>query len=464
MTRSNTLLEPRRIAIIGGGPAGAFSGLLLKRLALQAGRELEVLIFERKEFGVTGPRSCNMCAGIVSNSLIQKLEDLGVEVLGSVVQREIEAYTLEVRGAAVRLEKPPGARIYTAFRSGGPMGERFGTERSFDHFVLQAAISAGAQHIPQVVRSVRPPSNPQAPVVLEDATGDEHQADAVIGAFGVNSRMVRSFEELGFGYRAPRTATAAQCEIPLSSEEIETLFGNEVKALSLGIPGVSLAAMIPKERHVTVSLIGRDVGQRHLERFLQLPEVRAHFPPGWQVPDNYCHCRPRLPITAAQNVVADRVLVVGDAHVSRYLKNGLDSAFITASLAAEAIIAGGVGRENLVRRYVQPCRRVFTWDNLCGRALLAVHHLLGREPRIAAAHLRFAALEQQRSGPKPLNAILWGMLTGDEPYSVVLRRALSPSLQLRLAWAAMKALCQPGIASQEHGTVSADSREDNDDY
>ena len=127
-------------------------------------------------------------------------------------------------------------------------------------------------------------------------------------------------------------------------------------------------------------------------------------------------------------------------------------------------MAGGVGRNNLVRRYVQPCRRVFVWDNLCGRALLAVHHLLGREPRIAAAHLRLAALEQHRSGPKPLNAVLWGMLTGDEPYSVVLRRALNPSLQLQLARAAVKALCQPGLVPQEYAAGSADGLEDNDGH
>jgi len=39
----DTLREPRRIAIIGGGPSGALAGLQLRRLAQEAGRELDVL-------------------------------------------------------------------------------------------------------------------------------------------------------------------------------------------------------------------------------------------------------------------------------------------------------------------------------------------------------------------------------------------------------------------------------------
>ena len=233
---------------------------------------------------------------------------------------------------------------------------------------------------------------------------------------------------------------AAQCEISLSADDIDVLFGKDVKVFSLGVAGVSFAAMIPKERHITVSLIGPQVDQADLERFLQLPEVRAQLPPGWELPDHYCHCRPRLPTTAALNPVSDRLLVVGDAHVSRYLKNGLESAFMTASLAADAIMEGGVAREDLVRRYAKPCRRTFGWDNLCGRVLLGVHHLLGRAPRLAAAHLHAAMREQVSAGPKPLNRILWGMLTGDETYSALLWRALRPSLQWRLAVETLRAL------------------------
>jgi flavin-dependent dehydrogenase len=439
----DTLTNPRRIAIIGGGPAGAFSALLLLGRALAQGRELEVLVFDRKEFGVTGPRGCNMCAGIVSNSLIERLDALGVPIPEAVIQRPIESYAIHAENTRLRLQRPPGTRIYAAFRSGGPMGEEFGAARSFDHLLRQAAVGAGAVHLPRVVREVKLPQNRHEPVVLRDGEGDEHAFDAVIGAFGVNSRMVQHFEQLGFGYRGPGTAMACQGEIPLTSAEIDACFGNEVKVLAVNIPGVRLAVMVPKQRHVTASLIGPQVGEAHLRRFLQLPLVRALLQPGWEPPDTFCHCHPLLPVSVARHPVTDRLLVVGDAHTSRYLKNGLDSAFVTASLAADAILSGGVSAEHLSRSYARQCRRIFEWDNRCGRIMFGVHALLGKTPRLAAAHLRLAQREQQGDGRKPLSRVLWGMLTGDERYCTILRLSLDPGLQARLGWESLKALFSP---------------------
>jgi flavin-dependent dehydrogenase len=431
--QADSLVTPRRIAIVGGGPAGALTALLLLHGARELGRELELLILDRKQFGVTGPRGCNMCAGIVGDSLVQRLKDIGLEIPPQVIQRDISGYLLQVGDTRLHLARRPEARIYAAFRSGGPMGEEFGTARSFDHLLRQAAVNAGARHIPRVVRSVKLPAARSEPVVLRDEEGEEYAADVVVGAFGVNSRMVQKFEQLGFGYVGPRTVTACQGEVSLSAQDIDRLFGNEVTVLALDLPGVSLAVMVPKERHVTVSLIGREVGQSHLERFLRMPQVRGHLPAGWELPEHYCHCHPRLPVTAALNPVTDRVVVVGDAHVSRYLKNGLISAFETASLAAQAILFGGVSRANLVRQYVNPCRRMFIRDNRYGRALFGMHALLGRTPSLAEAHLRVALREQEGPEPRPLNRILWGMLSGDERYGPILRQCLSPGPQLRVA-------------------------------
>jgi len=439
----DTLLNPRRIAIIGGGPAGAFSALLLLRQARELGRELEVLVFDRKQFGVTGPRGCNMCAGIVSNSLVLKLENLGITIPPAVIQRDITAYVIEADGTRLRLPRKPGDRIHAAFRSGGPMGDEFGAAHSFDHLLIQHAVDAGATHLQRVVREVRLPGRRDEPVIVRDGEGDETAVDVVIGAFGVNSRMVEHLEQLGFGYRGPRTAMACQGEIPLPAEEITRCFGNEVKVLMVNLPGVRLAVMVPKQRHITASLIGPEVGEAHLRQFLHMPQVRSLLPPGWEPPETFCHCHPRLPVSLARHPVTDRVIVVGDANASRYLKNGLDSAFVTASLAADAVFSGGVSREHLRRSYAEPCRRLFEWDNRCGRIMFAVHAMWRKTPRLAAAHLHLAQREQLRPGPRPMNRILWGMLTGEESYATVLKLSLDPRLQARLAWARLTALLGP---------------------
>jgi flavin-dependent dehydrogenase len=401
-----------------------------------------VTVFDRKHFEVAGPRGCNMCAGVVSDSLCRRLDGLGVSVSPETVQRSIEAYSFEVRGARVRIPKPPGARIYTVFRSGGPYGEDPTATHGFDEFLLRMATERGATHVHRVVRELRLPTRAGEPVVLADSDGDEHCADAVVGAFGVNTRTVDTFRALGFGYEPPPTTIAAQCELPLPEEEIDRGFGNEVKALSLGTSGMRFAALVPKLRHVTVSLIGRDVTHETLEAFIRRPELRHHFPEGWEPPEEHCRCRPRLPLGSARHPVHDRILVIGDAHTSRYLKNGLDSAFLTATLAAQAILAGDLTRAGLERAYVDPCGRAFTRDTRCARFLFAALHCVGKTPRVAAAQVRLAERELERGGPGPLCSILWGMLTGDEPYSVLLGRALSPRVLCHLTRAGLAALAR----------------------
>lgn len=429
-----------RVAIVGGGPAGAFCALQLRRLAEERGQDLTVTLFDRKHFEVAGPRGCNMCAGVVSDSLCRRLDRFGVTIPPEIVQRSVEAYGFEVRGARVRIPKPPGARIYTVFRSGGPYGEAPHATHGFDEFLVTAATERGAVHVHRIVREVRLPSRAAEPVVLADSEGDEHVADAVVGAFGVNTRTVDAFRALGFGYEPPPTTIAAQCELPLPEEEIDRGFGNEVRVLSLGISGMRFAALVPKRKHVTVSLIGRDVTHETLEAFIRRPELRRHFPDGWEPPEEHCRCRPRLPLGSARHPVHDRLVVIGDAHTSRYLKNGLDSAFLTATLAAEAILAGDLSRAGLERAYVQPCGRLFTRDTRCARLLFAALHCVGKMPRVAAAQVRAAESELERGGPGPLCSILWGMLTGEELYSALLGRALSPRVLWRLARAGAGAL------------------------
>ncbi len=432
-----------RVAVIGGGPSGAFCALQLLRLAAARGREVEVVILDRKHFDLAGPRGCNMCAGVVSDGLCRRLDELGIAIPPETVQRAISAYSFEVRGASVRIPKPQGARIYTVFRSGGPYGESTGG-LGFDDLLLHAATDHGARHVHRIVRGVRLPSRSRDPVVLTDSEGDEHAADAVVGAFGVNSRTSETFAALGFGYAPPPTITAAQCELPTATDEGADGFGGEVKVLSLGLPGMRFAALVPKRRHVTVSLIGLDVSHETLEGFIRRPEVRKWFPDGWEPPAEHCRCRPRLPLGAARNPVHDRLLVVGDACAARYLKNGLDSAFVTATLAAEAILAGALDRASLVRAYQEPCRRVFGADTACARLLFAALNTVARAPRISAAHVRLAARELERGACGPLCSILWGLLTGDEPYGALLRRAAGPAVLPRLAWAAGAALVAPG--------------------
>ena len=85
-----------RVAVIGGGPAGAFFSYFLLDMAERVGIDIQVDIYESRVFSDSGPTGCNMCGGIVSESLVQALAAEGIDLPPSVVQRGIDSYFLDV--------------------------------------------------------------------------------------------------------------------------------------------------------------------------------------------------------------------------------------------------------------------------------------------------------------------------------------------------------------------------------
>src|SRR5512139_3307879 len=65
------LEDGSRIAVLGGGPAGSFFSYFLLEMASRVGIDLSVDMIERKSFDAAGPAGCNMCGGIISESLVQ---------------------------------------------------------------------------------------------------------------------------------------------------------------------------------------------------------------------------------------------------------------------------------------------------------------------------------------------------------------------------------------------------------
>jgi len=282
------------VGIIGGGPSGAFCALRLLTRPAESERP-RVTIFDRRPFLEYGPRGCNMCAGVISHSLVSNLRRWGVAIPPEVVQREIDGYRLVTRAGEVQLRKPAGQAIYTAYRGRGPRWADWPEERSFDGFLLRTAVAAGAEHVADLVTDVRLGARPRC--VL--AGGEEREFDVVIAACGVNSPMLRRLAGLGFGYRPPRTASACQAEIPLDAGYISEAFRNEITIFALGLPRVKFAALTPKEQHLTVTLIGERVRLDDLESFLEHPLVRSRLPTRWQMPSRICFCFPRFPIACA---------------------------------------------------------------------------------------------------------------------------------------------------------------------
>ena len=63
-------VKPMRVLIVGGGPAGSSCALSLMRMARQAGRKVEVVLFEHKHFGA----HYNQCMGVLSPPIREILD------------------------------------------------------------------------------------------------------------------------------------------------------------------------------------------------------------------------------------------------------------------------------------------------------------------------------------------------------------------------------------------------------
>ncbi|UCF78305.1 MAG: hypothetical protein JSW03_09400 [Candidatus Eiseniibacteriota bacterium] len=422
-----------RIAILGGGPAGTLCAFMLQKMAREAGKEFDIVIFERRDFRAFGAYGCNMCAGVISSVFINSLSALGIAIPEKVIQREITGHCLETKAGGLRMAKDPGVLIYTVYRGIGPPGLEFDKERSFDFFLLRTAIEQGVRCVNTQIRNVRlSRGQPGGPVTVELEDGS-YEADLVVGAFGVNSELCGVFEKLDFGYRRPRTEKACLAEIPLPEDFVSRGCRDEIKVFALGIPGVRFGAITPKRKHVTVSLVGKGVSRSTLEAFLMHPRVKAHFPDGWEPPSEYCMCFPRLPVSAARRPFHDRIVIVGDANISRYVKNGIESSLFTARAAALTVAEKGVTRNDFRSHAVRECRSRYYVDNAFGKVLFALNDVISKYHLLASSHL-FVARKEQELQPKSrgLNRVLWNIFTGDAPYVEIFKKSLGPTLQARL--------------------------------
>src|ERR1017187_6068033 len=146
--QSTGLLNGDRVAIVGGGPAGSFFAIHLLREARRLNRHLDVVIVEKRGPADMGAaalecRGCSFCAGGISPSLDELLEEQRLSVPDEIVQGRFDYVWIQGQWKNFRLRVPKDMRMYSVFRGSLP-GRRSGRPAGFDGFLLGEAVKEGA--------------------------------------------------------------------------------------------------------------------------------------------------------------------------------------------------------------------------------------------------------------------------------------------------------------------------------
>jgi flavin-dependent dehydrogenase len=424
-SKGKSLKHGSRVAVIGGGPAGSFFAYFLLQLSDCLEADVCVDVFEGRDFSVPGPVGCNMCAGAVPESLLRTLAIEGINLPNHAVQRSINSFVVHAAGDSATMHTPlPEMKIATVYRGSGPRSAQKQDCKSFDAYLLDHAISKGANLIRRRVEHLRwRASRPQVHV-----EGEEPRIyDLVVGAMGVNAPTLSLFENLGIGYRRPKVKKTYIAELTLGSDIVKKRLGNSLHAFFLDIPGLEFGVIVPKNEHATMCLIGNHINRDVIEAFMEHQTVRQCLSAGKTMASVVCSCSPVTSVGDPGHPFGDRVVMIGDCGVSRLYKDGIRSAYRTAKAAAVTAISEGVSANDFRAHYWPVCQSI-SRDNRFGRIIYGMLSRFKRTFFLIHSVVRMANNEQSRKDRKRrMTMLLWDMLTGSTSYKDLFLRSLSPA-------------------------------------
>ncbi|MFC1996124.1 hypothetical protein ACFLXI_00775 [Chloroflexota bacterium] len=421
-----------RIAIIGGGPAGSFFSFYILDMAERLGIDIHVDVYEPRDFSRVAPQGCNMCGGIISETLVQNLAADGINLPTSVVQRAIDSYMLHTDVGKVRIDTPlQEKRIGAVIRGSGPRDIKEMKWESFDGHLQKLTIDKGANLIHDRITTVDIKDGlPQ----IKTRKGTFQAYDLLTVAVGVNSSVAKLFKKLEFGYQPPAATKTFICEYYLGSDVIEQDLGSSMHVFLLNIPRLEFAAIIPKGDYATVCMLGDDIDNDLIQAFLTSDEVKGCMPDHWVSEMRSCNCLPRINVAGAVQPYADRIVFIGDCGVTRLYKDGIGAAYRTAKAAASTAIFQGVSAEDFEQYFMPICNGI-SRDNAIGKLNFMVTKLIQKLRFTRRALLRMTRLEQEKQGDeRRMSMVLWDMFTGSAPYLEIFKRTIHPKFLGVFVW------------------------------
>ena len=392
------------VAIVGGGPAGAWAALKLAR----AGARVTV-------FDASHPREKPCGGGLTARALQLVVNELGalpvpaVSVRGARFERAMAS-----PAEPARVENGDAAVLPLADHGLSPESALVIVSRALlDRALLDAAVEAGAALVPERVIEVEARSG-RASIRTRHRT---YQAEFVLGADGANSlvrrRVAGAFTcrqmSIGTGYFVHGT----------SSREIAIRWVADP-------PGYLWS--FPRPDHLAVGICAQSTDEPSVERLRQHVKgwiaaadiARAPIrceSYSWPIPTLPAEDFDRLPLAS------DRWMLLGDAAglVDPLTREGIYYALLSAELAAAAIShersPAAAYRARLEQAAIPELRRAAQLRRAC----------------FSAAFSRLLVQALRESGA--IRAVMSDLIAGRQPYIGLWRRLLSTgglSLALRV--------------------------------
>ncbi|UCE93277.1 MAG: cyclic nucleotide-binding domain-containing protein [Flavobacteriaceae bacterium] len=420
------LEDGSNIAVIGGGPAGSFFTYYALGFAQRLGIQITIDVYEAKNFGKIGAGGCNHCGGIISESLVQKLSVDGILIPKQVIQKSINSYTLHIEHGKAIIQTPSQEhRIVSVFRGCGPKGCTGQPGRSFDNYLLGLCEKKGANIIRKRVSGLERGENG----VLVKLEKDTKEYDFVVGGVGLGKKSLNMFKEICPEFEPPKMTRAYIGEISMKKEDISSHFGSSMHVFLLDVPKVTFGALIPKENFVTLVLLGNDINEEVVHRFLDEEKVKTLFPDSMVLKYSLlCKCFPFINIKEAMSPYSDRVVLIGDSASSKLYKNGIGAAYITGRAAAKAAVFEGIDKRSLESVYAPVCKDLDR-DNRVGKFIFFITRMIQKNSLLKKGLLRTVIKEQNSDRSKfHMSLALWDVFTGSEGYRNIFKRFLSLSL------------------------------------
>jgi geranylgeranyl reductase family protein len=290
------------VLVAGAGPAGSSTALHLARAGAR------VLLVDKARF----PRDKPCGGGLTGRALKRIPVDPS-----PVVERDVDRFELRLRYG----------RFFA--RSHDEPLIRMTQRRRLDSFLAEEAVRAGAEFRDGMgVDEIAPDGTG----VTARVSGDTVRADVLVGADGANGIVARS---VGIGDGIVR-GVALEGNVPLDSLGADL---ERTAVIELAVVPGGYAWVFPKGDHANLGVGGwGSEGPRLRDHLVRLARVHGLEPE--ELTDVRGH---RLPMRRLGTPAGSgRVLIVGDAAglVDPLSGDGMYEAFVSARLAADAILSG----------------------------------------------------------------------------------------------------------------------------